>query len=107
MNKQKLLDKIDEIESLGCEVPDEFFDFLDIVLMGARKYAPNNWLKPDGKRSSHKENHDSMFHHLAESYSGLKVDKESGQNPKLHLATRVLMGYTREKRGIIHPDDKE
>ena len=30
----------------------------------------------------------------------LKLDKESGLNHSLHLATRALMGYTRKKRGL-------
>ena len=82
-------------------------DVLLVLEHGAKKYAKDNWLEPDGHRSSHKEMHDSMFHHLAESFSGVKEDKDTGLHPLLHLATRALMSYTRYRRGIIHPKDKE
>ncbi len=84
----------------------EFLDFLEVLQLGAKKYARDNWLLPDGKRSSHKEMHDSMFHHLAESFAGVTKDKESGLHPLLHLASRSLMSYCRQVRGIIHPNDK-
>jgi len=85
----------------------EFLDFLKILQFGATKYARNNWLLPEGGRSSHKEMHDSMFHHLAESYSGKMYDEDTGNHPLLHLAARALMVYTRFQRGIIHPDDNK
>lgn len=90
----------------GHEVPEEFFDFLDIIDIGAKKYAPNNWLEPDGMRSSHKDMHDSIFHHIAESYSGFREDQQSGKDPLLHAACRILMLYTRKKRGIKHSNDE-
>jgi hypothetical protein len=89
-------------------IQSEMFDFLRIVALGARKYAMNNWLEEDGKRSSEKEMHDSMFHHLAESFTNSKArDKESDLDPLLHLACRALMLYTRRQRNIVHPKDKK
>ncbi len=97
----------------------EFLDFLDVVEVGAKKYALNNWLLPDGKRCSNKDMHDSMFHHLAESFIGYHVmahpsgihvalrpyDKDSGLAAELQLACRSMMIHTRRSRKIIHPDD--
>lgn len=90
-------------------IPSEMFDFLSIVSMGAKKYAMNNWMLPDGKKSKESDMHDSMFHHLAQSFTGGRgaKDAESGADPLLHLACRALMLYTRRKRGIIHDDDVE
>ncbi len=91
----------------------EFLDFLDIVEIGAQKYALNNWLTPNGGRCSRKDNHDSMFHHLSESYVLGKrtdiydtlMDIESGMHPLLHLITRGIFGYVRDVRGIQHEED--
>lgn len=86
-------------------MPLEMFDFIKIIEIGAKKYSMNNWLEPDGNRSSEKEMHDSMFHHLAESFAGVREDKDSKLDPLLHLACRALMLYTRRQRGLVHPDD--
>jgi hypothetical protein len=96
----------DKYELPGHAIQPEMFDFLKIVSMGAKKYAMNNWLESNGKRSSEKDMHDSMFHHLAESFAGQRQDKDSKLDPLLHLACRALMLYTRRQRGIIHEDDK-
>ena len=48
-------------------IPEEFNDVLKVLEFGARKYGKNSWLK--GKHFNHKDNHSSMFRHLAESYS--------------------------------------
>lgn len=86
--------------TLGFSVPKEMFDFLEVMAMGAAKHGPDNWLQKNGAKSSHKQMHDSMFHHLADSYANLRVDEESGLDPLLHLACRALMIYTRKKRGL-------
>lgn len=89
------------------QIPDEMYNFIKVVEFGVAKgYEPNNWLEPNGKRCSEKAMHDSMFHHLAESFSkDVKIDKESGLDPLLHLACRALMLYTRRQKGIVHGDD--
>ena len=76
------------------------FDFVNVMIHGAEKYEPNNWLKPDGMCSSHKDMHASMFRHAAESYCHLREDHDSGLDPLLHLATRALMMYTRQQRNL-------
>lgn len=79
--------------------PEEFYD-VDLVLkMGAEKYGPNDWLE-ESHAINHKSNHDSMFHHLAESFTNKGRDFESGLHPLLHLACRALMGHVRFKRGL-------
>lgn len=83
----------------------EMSDYQKVLKYGAKKYAHLNWLEPDGNKSSFKEMHDSMFHHLAESFANVREDKESGLDPLLHLATRALMMYTRLQRNIKHSKD--
>lgn len=83
----------------------EFYDLIQVLDMGASKYKKDGWLDADGACTSHKDNHASMFRHLAESSAGIKEDRESGLHPLLHLATRALMGYTRHVRGIVNPED--
>lgn len=86
----------------------EFEDFYKVLDMGALKHGPGNWLSVDGAKSSFKQMHDSMFHHLAESFAqGYRArgDAESGLDPLLHLATRALMMYTRIQRDLVHPED--
>lgn len=81
-------------------VPTEMLEFLDIMEPGAIKHGADSWLNPDGPKSSHKEMHDSMFHHLADSYADIRQDHDSGMDPLLHLACRALMTYTRKKKGV-------
>lgn len=87
-------------------IPSEMDNWKDILESGAAKHGANNWLDKDGNKSSHKDMHDSMFHHLAESFVGNTKDKDSGFHPLLHLATRALMCYTRQMRNLVHSDDE-
>lgn len=103
---REIAELIDE-EYAEYQLPEEFGHIKDVMAMGAKKHGDDNWLKPDGNKSSHKDMHDSMFHHLAESYNGSTADGESGFHPLLHLATRALMVYTRQQRAIVHKDDVE
>ncbi len=100
-------------------IQPEFFDFLKVVAMGAKKYAMNNWLEVDGQKSSERDMHASMGRHWAESQHSMvyKVkgtndsgrirvfDKESQLDPLLHLQCRAAMTYTRRERNLIHPED--
>lgn len=85
----------------------EFQDVFKVLEFGLSKYkgSPKAWLDPAAPRMSHKQNHDSMFHHLAESFTGHDSDPESGLHPLLHLACRALMEYTRIQKGIRHELD--
>lgn len=85
---------------------EEFLDFLKVMEFGAQKHGNSNWLDPNGKKSSFRDMHDSMFHHLADSFAGIRADEETGLDPLLHLASRALMMYTRLQREIIHDKDR-
>ncbi len=99
--------KDDEVHVLISEYwQKEFFDVNKILAMGAGKYKKDGWLDEDGKGTSHQHMHDSMFHHLSNSFAGVTVDEESLEDHLLHLACRALMLYTRRKRGIVNPLDK-
>lgn len=89
-----------EMLEMGVEIPPEMFDFIKVMNFGAKKYAANNWLLPDGINSDHKSMHASIFRHVAESSCGHKHDWETGLHPLLHAATRCLMLYTRQQRGL-------
>lgn len=92
---------------------EDFYDLLKVLEMGAKKHGARNWESGNnGSKSSFKEMHDSMFHHLAESfaadvsdkingkyYESNRYDQESELDPLLHLACRALMCYSLIKRG--------
>jgi len=83
----------------------EFFDYLEVNMFGAKKHGNANWLQPNGTKSSHKDMYASIFRHVAEGYAGKTADDESGLHPALHAVSRLLMVYTRYKRGLVHDDD--
>lgn len=89
------------------EIPKPLFDLIEPLKHSAKigKYPPNNWLSPAGAGCSHKAMYASIFRHAAEAYCRVKIDRDSGLDPRLHLALRVMMDYTRDKLNIIHPDD--
>ena len=95
---------VSELHS-SYQVPEEFQDYLQVMEMGARKHGADNWLNPNGSKSSFKQMHSSMFRHLAESSAGKTEDHESGLHPLLHLICRAQMLYTRITRGIKHDED--
>jgi len=80
------------------EIPPEFEHINNILIFGAEKHGANTWLNPGVFQ--YKARHDSMFHHLAASQQGIRLDDESGQDHLLHLGLNALMGYTLTKRGI-------
>ena len=88
------------------DLPLEWYDLAQVMVSGAAKHGENSWLEPDNKSLEPKANHASMSRHLAEVYSGVTKDKESGLHPALHLATRALMMYTRYCREIDKPKQK-
>lgn len=105
-NSIKIQNELEQdLVRLEIDVPPEMLDFLQVMIMGAKKHGANNWLDADGKKSSHKDMHASMFRHLAASSAGVRTDEESGMDHLLHLMTRAGMYYTRLKRGLIHSAD--
>lgn len=92
---------IADIYGISAEgIPPEFFDVLNVVANGAKKYELNGWLKPDGQKASFKEMHESLFRHIGASATGVRDDLESGLDHLLHVACRALMLYTLLERGI-------
>lgn len=74
------------------DIAQEFLGYIaEVMGPGAIKHGDCNWMLPNGKKSSHIEMHDSMFHHLSESFAGRAQDKDSGLHPLKHLACRALM----------------
>jgi hypothetical protein len=106
------------ITNLDLWHPD-FFDMTKVLEYGATKHTKDNWLKADkGNKSSFREMHDSMFHHLSRSFSGAsslysldapdflgavkncsRLDSETHLDHLLHLACRALMCYVLIKNG--------
>lgn len=86
---------------------DDFYDLVKVLEFGAKKHGAHNWLQPNGKKSSHSEMCDSMFHHLAEAYAGHTKDHESGLHPLLHLACRAMMCYVIQKHDIRGENSNE
>lgn len=106
--------KTDSSLSISDLIVNEFFDIGKVLDFGATKYEPNNWLKPNGTKSSFKDRHDSLFHHLAQSfaagpnkYKANRYDDESKLDHLLHLACGALMLYTRIQREITHEKDEQ
>lgn len=92
------------------QIPKEFDDFKQVMEMGAKKHGADNWLNAEGSKSSFKQMHDSMFHHLSESYVqgedlNTRGDHESTLDPLLHLICRAQMMYTRLQRQLRHSKD--
>ena len=103
INKIDLLELMTDIRE--SELPLEFFDFLDVIDFGTRKYARNDWLRPNGRTITEEDMHASMLRHLTKSKNSEGKGKEYGQydhesdlDHLLHLATRALMLYTLRKR---------
>ena len=72
----------------------------NVTKMGSKKHGINTWLDPANKSLQHISNHNSMFHHLSESFTGKIKDDESGIHPLIHLAWRALAEYYRQKNNI-------
>ena len=102
MTRDDLIELMNAIKE--SKLPVEFFDFLDVIDFGARKYTRNDWLKKDGKKVSEYDMHASMLRHFNKSLNseGTDIEKmlddESKLDHLLHLATRALMLYTIRKR---------
>lgn len=80
----------------SMDIPDELYDFVRIMIPGAKKHGQNTWLKPEYKRNWRWK----AFKHLFRSLVGIQTDKESGEDHLLHVAINCLMLYVRKKRGL-------
>ena len=84
----------------------EFIDILIPPTYGQCKYGRTNYMEPNGSTMSHKDNFASIFRHTAKACAGIKLDKESGIDNRLMAAWRLMASYMRDKKGIIHINDK-
>ena len=76
---------------MNLDLPNEFQDVYKVLDLGALKYGANSWIR--GEHFNHRDNHASMSRHLAEAYNFKKEDEESGLDPLLHLACRLILWY--------------
>lgn len=86
-----------ELKKEGFKLPHYMFDFLKVLIPGAKKHGVNNWLDPENEALKHTPNHASVNRHVAEWYMGVTEDKDTGLDPRLHAATRLLMSYTKDQ----------
>lgn len=110
MTKQHLNHSFKESDLLDrLSLPAELDDFKQVLIQAAQsgKYQVNNWLEPDGKKQSRRENFNSIMHHLVADMLGEEIDKDSGLPHLLMAQCRIGMAHTRRKRSIVHPLDKQ
>jgi len=100
-----MIKSFNEKLQLVLKYPEMIEAIYDVLQAGIDKgYGEDDWLQPDGKTMSRKMNFDSKMHHAAKHFSG-ELKDESGLLHEAHEGTRALMGVTRTKRGLVHPDD--
>ena len=74
--------KYDQGKLLWNLVPwNEMEDVVKVLMMGAKKYSPDNWMHVDRKRYE-----DALMRHIMDYMKGNKTDDESG---KSHLAHSI------------------
>lgn len=103
MNKcrQQILDMLEEVKNDTMKV----FDF------GAQKHPDSgdtpNFLTEDGSKCSLRNRGSSILRHAARTFMKPEMlDEESNLPELLHLMSSVAIMYIRQKRNIIHPEDK-
>jgi len=98
--RQQILDMLEEVKEDVMQV----FDF------GALKHPDSkdipNFLTPTGNKCSLTVRGNSCLHHSADLRNGELSDYESGLHPGLHLIASAAILYIRQKRNIVHPEDR-
>ena len=99
--RQKIIDMLDEVKRDTMKV----FDF------GAQKHPDSgdtpNFLTSEGNKCSLKDRGSSVLRHAARTFMHPEVlDEESKLNELLHLMASCAILYIRQKRNIIHLDDR-
>jgi hypothetical protein len=82
--------------------PVELFDHVQILVNSFKsgKYPMNNWLERNGKGCDNKSMYASIFRHVSAASNGIKLDKDSKMDHRLHAAIRLMMDYTRDQKGL-------
>lgn len=74
--------------ALGGSAPEVLEEVVEVFEFGARKYAPDNWLKvPDGERRYRA----AALRHLMSMHDGEHLDPESGLSHRAHCIASLLM----------------
>lgn len=88
----------------------EFLDWLQVFYPGAKKHGKDSWKAHDCPKMDRRSNHDSMFHHVAESFVGGPNAVDSGPggmgtHPLLNAQWRAAVQYYKDVNNIRHPLD--
>jgi len=80
--------KFDQEKPQWTLVPFKAFDHVvEVLTIGARKYAPDNWKKVPNARQRYI---DAAFRHMSAYAGGEKLDAETGKNHLAHAACCLL-----------------
>jgi hypothetical protein len=81
-------------------MPDAVQEVIDVLELGARKYAPDNWKKVENERY-----HDAMLRHVLAYLGGETLDQETSRHHLAHAVCNML--FLIQKEGATVPDAKE
>jgi hypothetical protein len=81
-------------------MPDAVQEVIDVLELGARKYAPDNWKKVENARY-----HDAMLRHILAYLGGETLDQETIKHHLAHAVCNML--FLIQKEGTTVPDAKE
>jgi hypothetical protein len=81
-------------------MPDAVQEVIDVLELGARKYAPDNWKKVENARY-----HDAMLRHILAYLGGETLDQETSKHHLAHAVCNML--FLIQKEGTVVPDAKE
>lgn len=98
-----------KILDMMCEVANDTMQVFDF---GAKKHPDSgdepNFLTPEGNKCSLRERGSSVLRHGARTFMHPEaIDEESGLAELLHLMASLSILYIRQKRNIVHPEDKK
>lgn len=80
---------------IGLISPEFIFGLADVLLYGAKKYAPRNW----EKGMDHSRLYDAAQRHLWTYWNLEDIDHESGKHHLLHAACCIMFLYVLKIRG--------
>lgn len=80
-------------------IPEEIInELIEISRDGAPKHGANSWLNKDNPSLQRKANYSSIFHHIIDALMGVTEDHESGRDPRMHAAWRLMADYYRDTK---------
>jgi hypothetical protein len=72
-------------------MPDAVQEVIDVLELGARKYAPDNWKKVENERY-----HDAMLRHILAYLGGETLDQETSRHHLAHAVCNMLFLIQKE-----------